>query len=91
MYETRRSQVARAILDYLLTHPDAQDTLTGSIQWWLPDQRIKTRTVIVKQAITFLVRKGFVIVRKSKDAQLHYRINERKLKEIEALLQQKAD
>jgi hypothetical protein len=90
MYEMSRSHLARAILGYLLEHPDAQDTLTGITQWWLANQRIKTRTVIVKQALTDLVCKGFVLVRKSADAQLHYRINDHRLKEIGALLRRKA-
>ena len=89
MYEMRRSHVARAILDYLRKHPDAQDTLAGITQWWLPEQRIKTRTVIVKQALTDLVCKGFVLVRKGTDAQLHFRINGQRVKEIEALLGRK--
>ncbi len=90
MYERRRSHVARAILDYLRKHPDAQDTLAGITQWWLPDQRIKTRTAIVKQALTDLVGRGFVLVRKRTDAQLHYRINGHRLKEIESFLRRKA-
>ena len=38
MYDERRSHVAKAILAYLLEHPDAQDTLAGIAEWWLPEE-----------------------------------------------------
>jgi Fe2+ or Zn2+ uptake regulation protein len=88
MYELRRSQVARAILDYLWKHPDAQDTLSGITQWWLPEEKIKTRTATVKEALSDLVARGLVLERKGKDSQIHYRINRRKLQKVRAFLKQ---
>lgn len=86
MYEVRRSHVARAILDYLLAHPDAQDTLAGIAEWWLPEEKMKTRITIVKDALDQLVAKALVLERRGKDLQTHYRINGQRLKEIEKLV-----
>ena len=75
-----------AILDYLLKHPDAQDTLAGIAEWWLQETQANTRTAIVKQALHELVVKGLVLERKGRDLQTHYRINSDRLKEIEMLI-----
>jgi len=87
MYETRRSQIARAILEYLYRHPDAQDTVAGIVQWWLPEAKIKARTEIVKEALTELVGEGLVLERKTKDFQIHYRINRQSRKRIQWMVE----
>ena len=86
MNEMRRSQIAQAILDYLLEHPDAQDTLAGIAEWWLPEKKKVTRLAIVKEALDHLVANALVLERKGKDLQIHYRINSQRLKEIERLV-----
>jgi hypothetical protein len=86
MNEMRRSQIAQAILDYLLEHPGAQDTLAGIAEWWLPEEKKVTRLAIVKEALDHLVAKALVLERKGKDLQTHYRINSQRLKEIERLV-----
>jgi hypothetical protein len=86
MYEVSRSHIARAILDYLLEHPDAQDTLAGIAEWWLPEEKMKTRSAIVKDALDQLVAEALVLERRGKDLQTHYRINGHRLKEIEKLV-----
>jgi len=86
MYEMRRSHIAQAILDYLLEHPDAQDTLAGIAEWWLPEEKKVRRLAIVKEALDHLVAKALVLERRGKDLQTHYRINGQRLKEIERLV-----
>ena len=86
MNEMRRSQIAQAILDYLLEHPGAQDTLAGIAEWWLPEAKKVTRLTIVKEALDHLVAKALVLERKGKDLQTHYRINSQRLKDIERLV-----
>ena len=78
MSEMRRSEIARAILAYLCEHPEAQDTLDGVTEWWLPKQRVKSQKGYVKQAINELVARGFVLRHKGLDCQIHYHINRRK-------------
>jgi hypothetical protein len=85
MSELRRSRIARAILDYLLMHSDAQDTLAGIAEWWLPQLNIKSQTTMVKKALNELVARGFVLQHKGKDSQIHYRINRRKARERTAI------
>lgn len=86
--EQTRSQVARAILDYFAKHPDAQDTLSGIAHWWLTDEKVKTRTVTIKEALDDLIVDGFVLAQRGKDSQIRYRVNEPRLDEIDALLKQ---
>lgn len=86
MYEMRRSHIAQAILDYLIQHPDAQDTLAGIAEWWLPEERQTTRLAIVKDALDHLVAEALVLERKGKDLQTHYRINSQRFKEIQRLV-----
>jgi hypothetical protein len=74
MYETRRSRVEKAILEYLRKNPDAQDTLDGIAEWWLPEENVKTRTATVEEALTQLVAKGLVSARRGTDSKTHYRI-----------------
>ena len=83
MDEDKRSNIARAILEYLLEHPDAQDTLAGIAEWWLPDEKTKTRLAIVKDALDQLAGEGLVLERQGKDSQTHYRINGQRLQQIQ--------
>jgi hypothetical protein len=89
MHGETRSQVARAIMDYFCKHPDAQDTLSGIAEWWLADEKVKTRTATIKEELDKLIAEGFVLAHKGTDSQIRYRVNEQRLKDIEALLDQK--
>lgn len=76
--EMRRSRIARAILNYLSCHPEAQDTLAGIVDWWLPQQRIISQSTLVQQTINELAARGFVRQHRAIDSQIHYRLNRRK-------------
>jgi hypothetical protein len=78
MNEASASRVARAILDYLMENPSAQDTLAGITEWWLPGQGIRAKTTTVKDALALLIANDLIVEVKGKDSQSHYRINERK-------------
>lgn len=86
MDEKRRSHVALALLDYLWKNQQAQDTLQGIAQWWLPQQQLETNKTTLKAALSELVGKKLILESKGKDAQTHYRLNPRKLREVAALL-----
>jgi Fe2+ or Zn2+ uptake regulation protein len=86
MTQDKRSETAQAILEYLHEHPDAQDTLAGIAEWWLPEEKTKARLAIVKAALHQLAAEGLVLERRSKDSQTHYRINGQRLQEIEKLV-----
>ncbi len=83
-----KSQIAHEILAYLTDHPDAQDTFEGIMQWWLLDQKIKYQIEMVKETLTELKEKGFLLEHESKDSQIHYRVNRDKLSEIRSFLKE---
>jgi hypothetical protein len=88
MYEPSRSHIARAILEYLWKHPEAQDTLLGISQWWLPPQSLMSCTIAVNEALSDLAARGLIIERMGGDSQIHYRINRRKLQQVRAFLKE---
>jgi DNA-binding MarR family transcriptional regulator len=75
MYEWRRSRIARAVLNYLRRNPEAQDTIEGIAEWWLADQFLRLHPSTLKGALNELVARGFILQRKGKDSQIHYRVN----------------
>jgi hypothetical protein len=92
MCKQSKSEIARDILAYLTSNPEAQDTLTGIVEWWLLEEQIKHRNEIVTEALADLVANDFLIGVNGKDSQTHYRINREKAQEIVALLnRQQAD
>lgn len=62
--------------------------LEGIVEWWLLERKIKRQTANVKEALAELVAKGLVLEYKGVDSQTHYRINQDKYGEIQALLKQ---
>ena len=78
-----KSRIAREILAYLVRHPDAQDTLDGIIQWWLPECELRYRVALVREAIQELAENGRVIPCTRENSRTYYRINEEKRAEIE--------
>jgi len=91
MTDVSTSCVARAILGYLHKNPDAQDTVDGIAEWWLPKQEITTQAATVKDAIALLLAHDLIREVKGKDWQSHYHINDRKWPEIEATLENQFD
>jgi hypothetical protein len=79
----RKSRIAREILAYLVEHPEAQDTLDGIVQWWLPERELRHRVALVREAIGELVENGRVIPCTRQNSRTYYRINEEKRAEIE--------
>jgi hypothetical protein len=80
MQEPSVMEIARAILDYLKRNPEAQDTLEGIVQWWLPEQQNKPRTAIIKEALDKLVVAGLIAEHRGKDAQISYRVTPQRLR-----------
>lgn len=79
--------MARAILEYLHKNPNAQDTLSGITEWWLPKEEIRTQTATVKNALTLLLADDLILEVRGKDSQIHYRINDQKWAQIEGMLE----
>lgn len=64
--------LAKEIETYLLTHPDAADTIEGIAKWWIGLQRYKDMRRDVEKALEFLVRRGAVVKRKLSDGRYIY-------------------
>lgn len=73
-------------MTYLAEHPESHDTLEGIVEWWLLEQEIKHRTVLVREVMAELVVRGLVLERESSDARVHYYINRDRLAEIRQLI-----
>ena len=84
-----KSKIGNEILAYLVDHPNARDTLEGIVEWWLLEQQIKFQTARVKDALSDLVARGLILEKKGSNSQIHYRINQKKYKEIQELFKQK--
>jgi hypothetical protein len=80
------SQIARSILTYLEDHPDAQDTLDGIIQSWLPDQGNQFKPTMVREVVKDLVLEGTILETKITGSQTVYRINLAKRNRMKDLL-----
>lgn len=80
------STVAHEILAYLFENPKSQDTIEGILEWWLLDQKIMYRKKEVEEAISELIAKGLITKHKGRNSLIHYQINHRKYREIQALL-----
>ena len=83
------SNIAYKILDYLAEHPKSRDTMEGILEWWLLEQRIKNQTKKVKEALSELIAKDFVLEHRGRNSMTYYQINHRKFREIQTLLNQR--
>jgi predicted transcriptional regulator len=81
------SKIGNEILEYLVDHPKAQDTLEGIVNWWLLEREIKFQEAQVKKALAELVAKGLVIEQKGNNSKNHYRANQSRFKEIKKLVE----
>jgi hypothetical protein len=90
MEKQRRSwselQPEHLILNYLLKHPEARDTVKGIAKWWMLSERIDWTIERVDQALASLVGKELVLVSKYEGQEPIYRLNRQKLEEIKSRL-----
>jgi type II secretory pathway component PulJ len=52
------AELAKAILDYLADHPDAQDTAEGIASFWVMRQKVKDEVNDVAKVLRRLTRNG---------------------------------
>ena len=83
------SHIGDEILAYLYEHPDSSDTVEGITQWWLLECKIECQSAKVKKALNELVENEYVIEDKKRNSQIHYRLNQQKEREIQAILNQR--
>jgi len=81
----QESELAREILAHLVKHPDAQDTLEGIVQWWIPEEKIKSQIADTREAIAELIAQKFIFEWQGKDSRTYYRLNRCRIREIKHL------
>jgi hypothetical protein len=79
---SHESFLSHEVLNYLLQHPEAQDTIEGIAEWWLLQQRICNVVGNLELAIEDMVKKGFLLASEREDGRLCYRLNRDREREI---------
>ena len=71
------SKIAKEILRYLESHPQAADTLEGIEAWWSSSNRsrIKPQTSVIKSVVERLVKDGKLTQRKAQNGRTYYAIH----------------
>ncbi|MBI4873169.1 MAG: hypothetical protein HY822_00905 [Acidobacteria bacterium] len=82
----RRELAARQILEYLLRHPDANDTLEGISRFWLPHGGREWSEGEVWRAVELLVERELVVAMSAAFRSASYRLNREKAAQAEAFL-----
>src|SRR5262245_46074638 len=65
--------IAREILGYLATHPEAKDTLDGIVEWWLPHRRRERSAV--ERAVALLLAHGVILETRRRGLPPYYQAN----------------
>lgn len=76
--------MAKQILSYFLRNPQAIDTLAGISRWRLLEEEIHQSVQMTEQALTSLVKMGFLLREQTRAAGILYRLNEARRGEAEA-------
>ena len=74
------SKIAKEILRYLESHPQAADTLEGIEAWWLSSEhsRIKPQTSVIRSVVERLVKDAKLTQRKAQNGRTYYSIHRAK-------------
>jgi len=83
--------LADEILQYLIDHERAHDSVEGILTWWLPVQRIEHAINDVEVALQDLVARDLLIARRARDGQLHYRMNPKRKQDIRRRLEARTE
>src|SRR5258708_34658676 len=67
-----RGSLANGVLQYLINHERAHDTVEGIVAWWLRQQRIRYAISEFDAVLRELVVSGVVIGRKTSEGGIHY-------------------
>lgn len=82
------SWLAYAILNYLVQHPLAKDTLEGISKWWILREQVAQSVEKTSKALGYLKSRGFLIEKQYPDQQKYYHINAAKLEKIKSALKE---
>lgn len=85
------SRIEDQVLQYLVSHPNAQDTLEGITTWWLPEAGVPHGASDVEAALAHLVSLSWIRRQLSTDSQAHYSVNPQRMEDIKIHLQLSAE
>ncbi len=83
----KAEETAREILQYLVSNPDAEDTLEGIARWWLERRRIELTINEVRDSLEVLLNRGLILATRQRLTAPCYRMNPAKRTEIANLLE----
>jgi hypothetical protein len=83
---SKRHQLADEVLDYLVRHPEAQDTVEGIAEWWLLERRVATVVAEVEAVLCDLVGRDLLVAKRSGDGRTYYRLNRGKERQVRRAL-----
>src|SRR5437762_11434308 len=66
---------APEILDYLVRHPDAEDTIDGILHWWVLDACVQKLAPKIAETVAQLVEQGFLEQKRFADGNVLYHIS----------------
>jgi hypothetical protein len=87
--ESRREEIARDILSYLLHHPAAADTLEGIARWRILEEIAKRNLAATEEAMRWLIAKGFLREEKIAGGRAIYKLDAARRREAELFLKQR--
>ena len=80
-----KPEVAKEILSYFMRHPKAADSLEGIAEWRILDEKVRRSLEETKEALQWLVRKGFLREEDHLSRQI-FLLNAEKVAEVERFL-----
>lgn len=72
MHRDEIVKVANEIENYLLSNPNAADSLLGITNWWIAKQRITENITLVNNAVTYLIDIGVIHRHENKCKRIIY-------------------
>jgi hypothetical protein len=81
-----KKEIAREILQYLISNPHAEDSLEGIARWWLERTRIERTVDEVRESLQILLDRGLILARRGKAGPARYHMNLEKHREITQFL-----
>jgi hypothetical protein len=85
---TRAREIARAVLRYLETHPEAKDTLEGIARWWLERERAERLLEEVERAVTLLLASDLVVETRRHGMAPYYQVNPSRREAIAKMIEE---
>jgi len=82
----RGTPLDQQILEYLITQPDAKDTVEGIIEWWLPATRSGVKLEEVERVLAELAAKDWVTVTQTGSRAVVYGLQRIRLDDIKQFL-----